>query len=251
MRLQSLLVVAQVAARRADHRLRHPQPLRHLDGEAAAGRAVQQLVGRREVLRIERKRRDRDAIGADAPGLHRVEVRGRDEQRALLPEMLDDGRGEGAALVRIRAGADFVEQHQRRQFQLAIHPHDVGDVRGKRAQARFDRLFVANIGKHAAKDRQLRHRCRHVQAGLRHQGEQPRRLERDGLAAGVGTGDEQHAIRRVDHHVDGHCAVKHRVASRLQLQRRINRERRLDAVDLRAVARLRLKDVQFAAPRCG
>ena len=86
-------------------------------------------------------------------------------------------------------------------------------------------------------------RCR---PGLRHQREQPRGLERDCLAAGVRTGDQQHPVRRIEQHVDRHRAFEHRVARRLQLQAGIDRELGLDAVDLRAVARLGLQHVELA-----
>ena len=99
------------------------------------GRAVEQPIGRREVLRIERERRHRHAVGADAPRLHRIEVRRRDDERAALAEMLDDRRRERAAFVGIRAGADFVEQDQRRHLQIAIHRDEVRDVRRERAEA--------------------------------------------------------------------------------------------------------------------
>ena len=45
---------------------------------------------------------------------------------------------------------------------------------------------------------------RHEQAGLRHQRQQPRRLERDGLAAGVRARDDQRLRRRHDEQVAGH-----------------------------------------------
>ncbi len=246
MRLQPLLIVAEIAARRGDHRLRHAEPLRHLDREAAPGCAVDQAIGGREILRIERERRHRDALGADAPRLHRIKMRRRDDQRAALAEMLDDRRRQRAALVRIGAGADFVEQDQRRQLQLAIHRHQVGDVRRERAQARLDRLFVADVREHAAEHRQLRHRRRQVQSRLRHQREQARGLERNGLATGVGSGDQQHAVRRIEKHVNRHRALQHRVAGRLEVQAGVDRELRLDAVDLRAVTRLGLRHVELA-----
>ena len=89
-------------------------------------------------------------------------------------------------------------------------------------------------------------RRRHVQSGLRHQREQPGRLQRHGLAAGVRAGDQQHAVRRIEQHVDRHRALEHRMARRLQLQAGVDRELRLDAVDLRAVARLGLQHVELA-----
>ena len=75
-----------------------------------------------------------------------------------------------------------------------IHRCDVPDVRRKGAQAGFDGLFVADVREHRAEHRQSRSlRRRHAKAGLRHDREQPRGLERHGLAAGVGPGNQQHS----------------------------------------------------------
>ena len=47
-------------------------------------------------------------------------MRRRDDEGAAPAEVIDDGRAEGAALDRVGAAADFVEQHERRQFELAL-----------------------------------------------------------------------------------------------------------------------------------
>ena len=86
------------------------------------------------------------AVGRRRIRLQRVVVRRRDDDRAALPEVIDDGRAERAAFDRIGAAADFVEQHERRQLERAIHRDEVGDVRGERAEARGDRLLVADVG---------------------------------------------------------------------------------------------------------
>ena len=65
--------------------------------------------------------------------------------RAALPEVIDDRRAERAAFDRVGAAADFVEQHERRQFERAVHRDDVRDVRRERAEARGDRLLVADV----------------------------------------------------------------------------------------------------------
>ena len=114
MGLQPLLIVAEIATSRRDYRLRHTETLCHFDRKAAAWSAIEQPIGRREILRIECERSYRDALGADAPRLHRIKMGGRDDERPALPEMLNDSRREGATLVWIGAGADFVEQDQRR-----------------------------------------------------------------------------------------------------------------------------------------
>ena len=94
--------------------------------------------------------------------------------------------------------------------------------------------------------RQLRDGGRQMQPGLCHQCEQPRRLQGHGLAARIRSGDQQHAIRRIEEHVYRHGVFEHRVARRLQLQACVDCELGLDAVDLRAVTSLGLQHVELA-----
>ena len=85
-------------------------------------------------------------VGRRGVRLQRVVVRRRDDDRAAPPEVVDDGGAERAAFDRVGAAADFVEQHERRQLERAIHGDEVGDVRGERAEAGRDRLVVADVG---------------------------------------------------------------------------------------------------------
>jgi hypothetical protein len=55
-------------------------------------------------------------------------VRRRNHNRAALAEMLDDRRGECAAFVRIGTGADLIQQHECRHFELPIHRHQVANM---------------------------------------------------------------------------------------------------------------------------
>ena len=77
----------------------------------------------------------------------------RKEDRAAAAEVIDDRHAERAAFDRVGAGADFVEQDERRQRQPAVHRRDVGDVRREGAEARFDRLLVADVGEQRAEHR--------------------------------------------------------------------------------------------------
>ena len=78
----------------------------------------------------------------------------------------------------------------------------------KRRQRRLDGLFVADVGKDIVVDGDvalLGHRG--WDPRLYHQGQEPQRLEEDGLASGVGAGDEQRLLsplhRQIErHHVD-------------------------------------------------
>ena len=113
------------------------------------GLAVDQLVGRREGLQLEAERRARHALGRRRVGLELIVVARGDHGGAAAAEVIDNRDAERAAFDRIGSRADFVEQDERGRHQPAIHRRDVGDVRRERAQARFDRLLVADIGEDA------------------------------------------------------------------------------------------------------
>ncbi len=132
-------------------------------------------------------------------------MRRRNDGRAAHAEVLDDGHRQRTALHRIRPGAGFVQENERRKRQRALHLYNVGNVPGERAQALCDRLFVADVSEHRAEYRKLGAAGGgDEQTGLRHERQQPRSLQCDRLAAGVGTGDDQHRHRRNQHDIDGH-----------------------------------------------
>ena len=81
-------------------------------------------------------------------------MRRRDDRRARAAEVLDDRDAEGAALGRVGAGADLVEEHERGPREVARHLDDRGEVRGEGRQVLRDRLLVADVGEDAAEDRQ-------------------------------------------------------------------------------------------------
>ncbi len=103
----------------------------------------------------------------------------------------------------------------------------------------------------------------HVQAGLRHERQQPRALERHRLAARVGAGDDEHPRRRDQHEVHRHgrgrrrrvrLAVgdqrahrrhEQRVPRRAELEPAVGGQRGLDAVAEAREARFGLDDVQL------
>ena len=156
----------------------------------------------------------------------------RDDRGAATPEVIDDGDAERAAFNGIGARSHLVEQHERRRRQLAIHRGDVGNVRRESAQARFDRLLVADVGEQRPEYRQARSvRGGNAQPGLRHHRQQAGRLQRHGLSAGVRPGDEENRRRRdhLDRH--RHWILEQRMPRRLQLERPVGRERRLDPVN--------------------
>ena len=159
--------------------------------------------------------------------------------------MIHDGDAERTALDRIGARAHFVEQHERRRRERTIHRRDVRDVRGERAEARFDRLFVADIREDRSEDRQPRSVSRrNAQPRLRHHRQEPCGFQRDGLAAGVRPGHQQD--RRGRNHFDGdrHRMLDQRVPGGLQLEGAVGREHRFDAVDRLRETRAPLQDIE-------
>ena len=143
-------------------------------------------------------------------------------------------------------------------------------MRRERAQAGLDRLLVADVGEHRSEDRHARAvGRRNSQARLRHQRQQPGGLQGDGLAAGVRARDQQDTRRRNHLDRDGNHVIsrsaeasrsnhlrcthpthpplldQQRVARGLELERAIDRKRRLDGVDGFRIPRLRLHHVEL------
>ena len=225
-----------------------PRRAGDLEREAAAGRSVEQLVGRRERLGVEAERRARDALRRRRVRLQRVVVARRDR-----PSRRGGGSDRRSATPSAPPSIGSVPEPTSSSStsagvaSAAIHRRDVGDVRRERAQARVDRLLVADVGEDRSEHRQPRSvGGRNPQAGLRHQREQPGGLERDGLAAGVRTGDEQAPSPAESILiVTGTGVLQQRMPRRLQLERAVGRQRRLDAVDRLREARARLQHVEL------
>jgi hypothetical protein len=64
-------------------------------------------------------------------------------------------------------------------------------VRGEGRKILLDRLVIADVGEYGIEDGQLRGFGGHRNARLRHEREQPSGLEADGLAAGIGSADDE------------------------------------------------------------
>ena len=181
---------------------------------------------------------------------------GRDQRRAAAPEVIHHRDAERSAFDRVGSRAHFVEQHQRGRDERPIHRRDVHDVAGEGAQARVNRLLVADIGKQRPKHRQARSLgSRNAKPRLGHQREQAGGLQRDRLAAGVRTGDQQHRRRWDDfeRHRHRRLAVggradtgnQQRVACRLKLEGAVGRQRGLDPVHRLGEPRTRLQHIEL------
>jgi hypothetical protein len=266
------LPTAPVLAGGVDDGGRQAQLRGDLEREARAGRPVDQPVGRLERAGREAERRARDAGRRRGVRLQRVVVRRRHHVRAARPEVVDHRHAERAALDRVGARPDLVEQHETGEREVPVHRRDVGHVRREGAEVRRDRLLVADVGEHRPEHRQGGpFGRRDVQPRLRHQGEEPGRLERHGLAAGVRPGDDEDGGGRRKDHVHRHrrlgpdragLALVLLVAFHLaqprvhgrdeqgmaggpQVQRAVGAERRAHAADQPREARAGLHDIEL------
>ena len=147
--------------------------------------------------------------------------------------MLDDGDGQRRALHRVGAGAQLVEQDKAVAVRLLQNRHDIGHMRRESGQILLNALLVADVRQHPAVDRDgTAVRRRDVEAALGHQGQQAQGLEGDGLAAGVGAGDDQgvKGVSQLD--VDGHrlLGVQQRVAGLAEVDGAVPPDLRPDGV---------------------
>ena len=120
-------------------------------------------------------------------------------------EVVQDGARQGGALGRVRATTQLVEQNQAVLTCLREHCGDIAQMAGKGAEALLNALLVADISRYV-----LEHghsgvvASGDVQAGLGHEAEETDGLESDGLAPGIGAGDDEGVEVVAEAHVDGH-----------------------------------------------
>ena len=93
---------------------------------------------------------------------------------------------------RVCSRAQFIEQHKRIVRHFVHNAHNVRHVRGERAQALLNALFIANIGKYLIKNSQLGMvKRRDMQPSLPHKRKQPQRFQRNSFAARIWTGNQK------------------------------------------------------------
>src|SRR5947207_7491224 len=146
--------------------LSRQQPLRGL--ERARGQAVATRDRQRQALpdgvirepearcagdRVDVEGRDVEPRTGEGEGLHLREVRGEDDARAALEEVVQHADGERRALDRIRARARLVEQDERSGPR---RPGDGGEILRVGREGReitVDRLLVAEVGRASWRER--------------------------------------------------------------------------------------------------
>ena len=117
---------------------------------------------------------------------------GRHGAYLFCQKALQDGLRQRRALGGVSTRAQLVKERQIARRDLLHDGDDVLHMAGKGGKGLLDGLLIPDVGIYMIKNRHLRAQLgRHVQPGLRHQGKQPYRLERDGLAARVGAGDDK------------------------------------------------------------
>src|ERR1700757_1594919 len=128
---------------------------------------------------------------------------GDDGDRTDAAEVVGDGDGQGGAFFGVGGGAEFVEQHERVRGRNAGNEVDVGNVGGEGGKILLDGLVVADVGENCVKNRELGTIGGGGEAALGPEGEESDGLQGDGLAAGVGTGDDELAAGTFEFDRDG------------------------------------------------
>ena len=197
-----------VRPRALDDRARQAEPRRNLERKAAAGRSIVQTIGRRERLRVEAEAGRDHAVSGRRIRFQRIVVRRRDDGRAagrkcwMMPSPAHPPPPDpsGPASSRSTSAGSDNDAPSLPRWRCGR----------KRTQALGDRLsspMSANttgtpeLGPAGGGDEQTR-------PGRQRQ--QPRSLQCDGLAAGVGTGDDEDAHSRNQHDIDRHWLAGNR-----------------------------------------
>ena len=136
------------------------------------------------------------------------------------PDGLDNGGGQRRALHRVGARAQLVEENEGAVVRLLQNGDDVHHVGGEGGQGLVDGLLVADVRHdHGAHLDGGAVSGGDMQAALSHKSQQAQRFQGDGLAAGVGAGDDQRvkvpAQRQIVAH--GGLLVQQRVPGPAQL----------------------------------
>ena len=113
------------------------------------------------------------------------------QHQAPSEECVRDRHGQCCALFGIGRGAQLIEQHQGIRCGFARDAVEVDHVGGEAREVALDGLRVADVGVNAGEERQRRLFRGNRHASLRHNGQQAKGLEGDGLAAGVGPADDE------------------------------------------------------------
>jgi len=189
--------------------LRQTQPFGDEQRVGTAGDTDGEVIGRAQGLKVKFHAGVYHARCGVRQGLKFGVMRGDEAGNTFFHQVQQDGARQGRAFLRVGAGAKFVQQHQRFGARAFKDAHDVGDMPGESGEGLLDGLLIADISKYVVKEAQLGTRLRgDVQPGLRHHHHQPHCFQGHGLAAGIGTGDDQGEGSRVKVNIDGYHALR-------------------------------------------
>ena len=168
------------------------QPLGDGEGVGLAGDADEEPVGGGQGVDVKLTGGVLHPGGGHGVHLQLGVVSGGGHQGPQLPGLLDDGGSQGRALDGVGARAQLIEEDEGLVVRLLQNAHNVHHVGREGGEALGDGLLVADIGQYAVEN----HHCavvrhRNVESTLGHQSQQTDGLQGDGLAAGVGAGDDQ------------------------------------------------------------
>jgi len=251
------LLLVQTGAGVGHHLRGEPEPLGHLERQAAPRGSERELVGRLVGVGVVAERGAAHSRRRLPVGLHQAVVGRGDHHRPALAEVVDDGDTEPTSLRRVGSRTHLVQKHQCRHGQVLCHLDDRGQVGREGGQVGCDRLLVSDVGVDALEDRELAARGhRDVQAALGHQREQANRLQRHRLPARVGAADDQHRRARSHSQVDRHGLVprapglllagqQQRVPRLAQIEAQVIHDVRGRGVQVRREERLGLNGVQL------
>ena len=130
--------------------------------------------------------------------------RRRNASTALAAE-LDDGNGQRRTLGRVGSGAELIKQHKAVFVADLKNLYNILCMRRERGKRLLDGLLVADVSENLLVDVDRAAVVgRDMQAAFGHEREKADGLERDGLAAGVGAGDDERVKITAEAHRDGH-----------------------------------------------
>ena len=228
-----------------DDLLRQSNLPRYLNGEATAGATDGQLKQRPHLMAVVEHRTVDHAVVTLGKVFQVLVVGGDDGPCLLLAELLQHALGDGAANLRLSAGAHLVDEDKRTVGGLTHHHLHIHQMRRIGREVILQALLVADVNHHIFKYTAAAARPHgDAQSGLQHILQQSDGLQTHRLTAGVGTGDNQHALLGLQHDVEGHDAV-----FQMELKQRMARP---DPVDEWRGLHLRLKGIhRLGQPRLG
>ncbi len=146
--------------------------------------------------------------------------------RAALHPVFHGGSGQGRALFRVGAVADFIHQDERARTRLLHHAHQMFQVGAEGGLAIAQTLLVADVREDVIEDGQFTTIARRKwRADLIKEGHEPKGLEHDGFTAGVGPAHQEQTLICIQAEIQGH---KIHTGIQVIFQQRMTRRRHAD-----------------------